>query len=175
MGFSGETQAIARTYEVNAAEIAAYNETLTAAGDNKNGKGDGWQPTGTVNEYRLAEIFSNDTGNIRVQGLPYGTYLVVETTVPKDLYQAEPYLVVIDRNSPMSAMATPKGSVLTASDSYQKFTVLDEEIEVYLRITKVDEEPANRYCCPTPLSKSTGWMSRGITVMTATATRSSSQ
>ena len=33
--FSGETQAIARTYEVNAAEIAAYNETLTAAGDNK--------------------------------------------------------------------------------------------------------------------------------------------
>ncbi len=81
--FSGEGQAVARTYEVNAAEIAAYNETLTAAGDNKNGKGDGWQPTGTANEYRLAEIFSNDTGNIRVQGLPYGTYLVVETTVPR--------------------------------------------------------------------------------------------
>lgn len=138
--FSGETQAIAKTYEVNAAEIAAYNKTLTAAGDNKNGKGDGWQPTGTANEYRLAEIFSNDTGNIRVQGLPYGTYLVVETTVPKDLYQAEPYLVVIDSNSPMSAMATPKGGVLTGSDSYQKFTVLDEQIEVYLRITKLDEE-----------------------------------
>ena len=138
--FSGEGQAVAKTYEVNAAEIAAYNKTLIAAGDNKNGKGDGWQPTGTANEYRLAEIFSNDTGNIRVQGLPYGTYLVVETTVPKDLYQAEPYLVVIDRNSPMSAMATPKGSVLTASDSYQKFTVLDEQIEVYLRITKIDEE-----------------------------------
>ena len=136
--FSGEGQAVARTYEVNAAEIAGYNKTLTAAGDNKNGKGDGWQPTGTANEYRLAEIFSNDTGNIRVQGLPYGTYLVVETTVPKDLYQAEPYLVVVDRNSPMSAMATPKGSVLTASDSYQKFTVLDEKIEVYLRITKLD-------------------------------------
>ena len=100
--FSGEGQAVAKTYEVNAAEIAAYNKTLIAAGDNKNGKGDGWQPTGTANEYRLAEIFSNDTGNIRVQGLPYGTYLVVETTVPKDLYQAEPYLVVIDQNSPMS-------------------------------------------------------------------------
>ena len=146
--FSGETQAIARTYEVNAAEIAAYNETLTAAGENKNGKGDGWQPTGTVNEYRLAEIFSNDTGNIRVQGLPYGTYLVVETTVPKDLYQAEPYLVVIDRNSPMSAMATPKDSVMTGSDSYQKFTVLDEEIEVYLRITKVDEETGKPVLLP---------------------------
>ena len=146
--FSGETQAIAKTYEVNAAEIAAYNKTLTAAGDNKNGKGDGWQPTGTVNEYRLAEIFSNDTGNIRVQGLPYGTYLVVETTVPKDLYQAEPYLVVIDSNSPMSAMATPKGSQIVGSDSYQKFTVLDEEIEVYLRITKVDEETGKPVLMP---------------------------
>ena len=146
--FSGEGQAVAKTYEVDAAEIAAYNKTLIAAGDNKNGKGDGWQPTGTANEYRLAEIFSNDTGNIRVQGLPYGTYLVVETTVPKDLYQAEPYLVVIDRNSPMSAMATPKGSVLTASDSYQKFTVLDEKIEVYLRITKLDEETGKPVLLP---------------------------
>ena len=146
--FSGETQAIAKTYEANTAEIAAYNKTLTAAGDNKNGKGDGWQPTGTANEYRLAEIFSNDTGNIRVQGLPYGTYLVVETTVPKDLYQAEPYLVVIDSNSPMSAMTTPKGSQIVGSDSYQKFTVLDEQIEVYLRITKLDEETGKPVLLP---------------------------
>ena len=146
--FSGEGQAVAKTYEVNAAEIVAYNKTLTAAGDNKNGKGDGWQPTGTANEYRLAEIFSNDTGNIRVQGLPYGTYLVVETTVPKDLYQAEPYLVVIDKNSPMSAMATPKGSEIVGSDSYQKFTVLDEQIEVYLRITKIDEETGKPVLMP---------------------------
>jgi len=146
--FFGEGQAVAKTYEVNAAEIAAYNKTLTAAGDNKNGKGDGWQPTGTANEYRLAEIFSNDTGNIRVQGLPYGTYLVVETTVPKDLYQAEPYLVVIDKNSPMSAMATPKGSEIVGSDSYQKFTVLDEQIEVYLRITKIDEETGKPVLLP---------------------------
>ena len=146
--FSDEGQAVAKTYEVNAAEIAAYNKTLTAASDNKNGKGDGWQPTGTANEYRLAEIFSNDTGNIRVQGLPYGTYLVVETTVPKDLYQAEPYLVVIDRNSPMSAMATPKGSEIVGSDSYQKFTVLDEQIEVYLRITKIDEETGKPVLLP---------------------------
>ena len=146
--FSGEGQAVAKTYEVNAAEIAAYNKTLIAAGDNKNGKGDGWQPTGTANEYRLAEIFSNDSGNIRVQGLPYGTYLVVETTVPKDLYQAEPYLVVIDKNSPMSAMATPKGSEIVGSDSYQKFTVLDEQIEVYLRITKIDEETGKPVLLP---------------------------
>ena len=149
--FSGETQAIAKTYEANTAEIAAYNKTLTAAGDNKNGKGNGWQPTGSANEYQLAEIFSNDTGNIRVQGLPYGTYLVVETTVPHDLFQAEPFIVTVDPeqdNNPWGAMATPKGSVMTGSDSYQKFTVLDEEIEVYLRITKVDEETGKPVLLP---------------------------
>ena len=149
--FSGEMQAVAKTYEVNADEIAAYNKTLTAAGENKNGKGDGWQPTGNANEYQLAEIFSSDTGNIRVQGLPYGTYLVVETTTPQDLYQAEPFLVSVDPaqdNNPWCAMATPKGSVMTGSDSYQKFTVLDEEIEVYLRITKIDEETGKPVLLP---------------------------
>ena len=149
--FSAETQAIAKTYEVNADEIDAYNKTLTAAGENKNGKGDGWQPTGSANEYQLAEIFSNDTGNIRVQGLPYGTYLVVETTVPHDLFQAEPFIVTVDPeqdNNPWGAMATPKDSVMTGSDSYQKFTVLDEEIEVYLRITKADEETGKPVLLP---------------------------
>ncbi len=149
--FSAETQAVAKTYEVNAAEIAAYNKTLTAAGENKNGRGNGWQPTGNANEYQLAEIFSNETGNIRVQGLPYGTYLVVETTVPHDLFQAEPFLVSIDPaqdNNPWGAMATPKGGVMTGSDSYQKFTVLDEEIEVYLRITKIDEETGKPVLLP---------------------------
>ena len=149
--FSGETQAIAKTYEVNADEIAAYNKTLTAAGDNKNGKGDGWQPTGRANEYQLAEIFSNDSGCIRVQGLPYGTYLVVETTTPHDLFQAEPFLVSIDPeqdNNPWGAMATPKDSVMKASDSYQKFTVLDEEIEVYLKITKLDTETGKPVLLP---------------------------
>lgn len=149
--FSGETQAIAKTYEVNADEIAAYNRTLTAAGDNKNGKGDGWQTTGRANEYQLAEIFSNDSGNIRVQGLPYGTYLVVETTTPHDLFQAEPFLVSIDPeqdNNPWGAMATPKDSVIKASDSYQKFTVLDEEIELYLKITKLDTETGKPVLLP---------------------------
>lgn len=149
--FSGETQAIAKTYEVNADEMAAYNKTLTAAGDNKNGKGDGWQPTGRANEYQLAEIFSNDSGNIRVQGLSYGTYLVVETTTPHDLFQAEPFLVSINPeqdNNPWGAMATPKDSAMKASDSYQKFTVLDEEIEVYLKITKLDTETGKPVLLP---------------------------
>ena len=141
--FSGEAQAIAKTYEANADQIAAYNATLTAAGDFKNGSGDGWVATGRPGEYQLAEIFSNDTGTIRVQGLPYGQYLVVETTTLKDVFQAEPFIVDIDptdETNPQSAMANPKDAVQTPSGSYQKYTVLDEEIEVYLRVTKIDEE-----------------------------------
>ena len=141
--FSGEAQAIAKTYEVDVGQIAAYNATLTEAGDFKNGSGDGWVATGRPNEYQLAEIFSNDTGNIRVQGLPYGQYLAVETTTPKDVFQAEPFIVDIDptdETNPQSAMANPKDAVQTPSDSYQKYTVLDEEIEVYLRVTKIDDE-----------------------------------
>lgn len=141
--FSGEAQAIAKTYEVNADQIAAYNDTLTAAGDFKNGSGDGWVATGRPNEYQLAEIFSNDIGTLRVEGLPYGQYLVVETTTPKDVFQAEPFIVTIDptdESNPQSAMANPKDAVQIPSDSYQKYTVLDEEIEVYLRVTKIDEE-----------------------------------
>ena len=141
--FSNEGQAVAKTYEVNADQIAAYNESLTEAGDYRNGKGDGWVATGRPNEYQLAEIFSNDTGTIRVQGLPYGQYLVVETTIPKDVFQAQPFIVDIDptdESNPQSAMANPKDAVQVPSNSYQKYTVLDEEIEVYLRVTKIDEE-----------------------------------
>ena len=71
--------------------------------------------------------------------------------MPHDLFQAEPFIVTVDPeqdNNPWGAMATPKDSVMTGSDSYQKFTVLDEEIEVYLRITKVDEETGKPVLLP---------------------------
>ena len=97
------------------------------------------------------EIFSNDTGNIRVQGLPYGQYLVVETSVPRDVLQAEPFIVTVDPASetcPQSNMANPKGAAQIPSGSYQKYTVLDEEMEVYLRITKKDEETGKAVLLP---------------------------
>ena len=141
--FSGETQAVAKTYEIDADEIAAYNATLTDAGDYRNGSGVGWIATGRPYEYQLSEIFSNDIGTLRVEGLPYGQYLVVETTTPKDVFQAQPFIVDIDPTNPttpQSNMANPKDAVQIPSGSYQEYTILDEEIEVYLRITKIDEE-----------------------------------
>lgn len=141
--FSGETQAIAKTYECDASEIAAYNRTLTEAGDFANGKGDGWVATGTANEYQLSEIFSNDTGDIRVWGLPYGQYLLVETTVPEDKFQADPVIIDVDPDSgvvPVSRLSDVKGASTTPSGSYMKYTILNELVEAYLRIVKIDDE-----------------------------------
>lgn len=143
--FTNETQAIAKTYEIDANLIAEYNATLTEAGDNKNGVGEGWVATGNQNEYQLSELFSNEDGVIGISGLPYGQYVVVETTTPKDRWQAEPFIVTVDGNNdncPESALGIPNYAVQTPSDANMNFryTILDEEVEMYLRIGKKDVE-----------------------------------
>ena len=138
--FSGENQAIARMFESDASLVAEYNASLTAAYDYANGQGDGWVPTGVENEYILSEIFTNEEGILRVTGLPYGQYLVVETTLPKDLFQADPFVVTVDSAAPQSVMCQPDGSVTTPSNSYMTYTVLNEELEGYLQLIKVDAE-----------------------------------
>lgn len=138
--FSGEGEAVARMYESDQALVEKYNATLTAAYDYANGQGDGWVPTQNTNEYRLSELFTNEEGVIRVTGLPYGQYLVVETTLPKDLFQADPFVVTVDSSAPQSIMCQPDGSVTTPSNSYQTYNVLNEELEGYLQLIKIDAE-----------------------------------
>ena len=138
--FSGEGAAVARMFESDASLVAEYNASLTEAGDYANGNGDGWVPTGVENEYILSEIFTNEEGIIRVTGLPYGQYLVVETTLPKDLFQADPFVVTVDSNAPQSVMCQPDGSVTTPSNSYMAYNVLNEELEGYLQLIKIDAE-----------------------------------
>lgn len=138
--FSGEAQAIARMFESDADLVYAYNATLTDAGDFANGSGLGWVPTGTTDEYRLSEIFTNEEGIIRVTGLPYGQYLVVETTIPKDVFQADPFGFTVNSDTPQSIFCTPNGSVTEPSNSYVTYNILDEEMEGYLKLVKVDAE-----------------------------------
>lgn len=138
--FSGEAQAIARMFESDTDLVYAYNATLTEAGDNTNGSGLGWVPTGTTNEYRLSELFTNEEGVFRVTGLPYGQYLVVETTIPKDVFQCDPFGFMVDSTIPQSVMCQPNGSVTEPSNSYVTYNILDEEMEGYLRLIKVDAE-----------------------------------
>lgn len=138
--FTGEAQAIARMFESDADLVYAYNATLTEAGDYANGSGLGWVPTGTTNEYRLSELFTNEEGLFRVTGLPYGQYLVVETTIPEDVFQADPFGFMVDSDTPQSIFCTPNGSVTEPSNSYVTYNILDEEMEGYLRLIKVDAE-----------------------------------
>ena len=138
--FTAEGQAIANMFESSTDTVNAYNATLTADGDHANGKGNGWMPTDQPAEYRLGEMFTNDEGVFRVEGLPYGQYLVVETTIPKDVFQCDPFIVTVDANSPQSRFTVPAGSVTTPSNDYMTFNVLDEELEGYLQLIKTDTE-----------------------------------
>ena len=138
--FTAEGQAIANMFESSTDTVNAYNATLTADGDYANGRGNGWMPTDQPAEYRLGEIFTNDEGIFRVEGLPYGQYLVVETTIPKDVFQCDPFIVTVDANSPQSQFTVPAGSVTTASSNYMTYNILDEELEGYLQLIKTDTE-----------------------------------
>ena len=138
--FTAEGQAIANMFESNTDTVNAYNATLTADGDYANGKGNGWVPTDQPAEYRLGEIFTNDEGIFRVEGLPYGQYLVVETTIPKDVFQCDPFIVTVDANSPQSRFTVPAGSVTTPGSNYMTYNILDEELEGYLQLIKTDTE-----------------------------------
>ena len=138
--FTAEGQAIANMFESSTDTVNAYNATLTADGDYANGRGNGWMPTDQLAEYRLGEMFTNDEGIFRVEGLPYGQYLVVETTIPKDVFQCDPFIVTVDANSPQSRFTVPAGSVTTATNNYMTYNVLDEELEGYLQLIKTDTE-----------------------------------
>ena len=138
--FTHEGQAIANMFESNTDTVNAYNATLTADGDYANGRGNGWMPTDQPAEYRLGEMFTNDEGIFRVEGLPYGQYLVVETTIPKDVFQCDPFIVTVDANSPQSRFTVPAGCVTTATNNYMTYNVLDEELEGYLQLIKTDTE-----------------------------------
>ena len=138
--FTAEGQAIANMFESSTDTVNVYNATLTADGDYANGKGNGWMPTDQPSEYRLGEMFTNDEGVFRVEGLPYGQYLIVETTIPKDVFQCDPFIVTVDANSPQSRFTVPAGCVTTATNNYMTYNVLDEELEGYLQLIKTDTE-----------------------------------
>ena len=138
--FTAEGQAVANMFESSTDTVNAYNATLTADGDYANGRGNGWMPTDQPAEYRLGEMFTNDEGIFRVEGLPYGQYLVVETTTPKDVFQCDPFIVTVDTNSPQSRFTIPAGSVTTANNDYMTYNILDEELEGYLQLIKIDTE-----------------------------------
>ena len=98
-------------------------------------------PTDQPAEYRLGEMFTNDEGIFRVEGLPYGQYLVVETTIPKDVFQCDPFIVTGGRQQPAESIYGSGWQCYhAANNDYMTFNVLDEELEGYLQLIKTDTE-----------------------------------
>lgn len=128
--FSGEERAIARMYEDDPSVVEeinrgyAYVENHLNAGSpcewyGINGLSKGWVPdtNGTSlqnsNEYVLSEIFTNHYGHLRSPELPFGAYIVVETSIPKDVFTVDPIFITISDNS----ATANRSKAVTAKDA----------------------------------------------------------
>ena len=109
----------AKLYENDSNAVAEYNAAQAAAG------GSGLTQIGT-NYYQLNEIFTDSTGRLISPELPYGTYVVVETTVPKNtLIDIKPFIVRIEEDS--------------REPLYQRY-FLDKDFTAKIKITKIDAD-----------------------------------
>ncbi len=74
---------------------------------------------------RIGEIFTNAKGDATSPELAYGKYVVIESTVPEDMYPVDPFIVSIEEDSRIP----------------QKQRVLiDAEFEAFIRVTKKDSQ-----------------------------------
>lgn len=111
--------ALAKLYENDESEISKYNATQADVG------GTGLTKIGT-NRYQLNEIFTDSSGYAASPELPYGTYIVVETTVPKNtLIDIKPFIVHVDEDS--------------REVMYQRY-FLDKDFKAKIKIIKTDAD-----------------------------------
>ena len=84
------------------------------------------EPTGVrEREYRVTEMFSDEDGYFCTPELPYGQYILVETTVPEGKKQADPLLISITKDSALPQPLRYIGN---------------ETLETYVRIKKTDRD-----------------------------------
>lgn len=79
-----------------------------------------------ANEYRVKEMFTDVEGCFVTPELPYGQYILIETTVPKGKVMADPMLVEITVDS---------------KDAQRTRYIEDESIQTYIRLQKEDTDP----------------------------------
>lgn len=107
---------------------AGFSAYLLSTLDKKEGGGyefDSAVPV-AIGENGETEMFTNEQGYARSGALPYGTYLVRETTTPKGFAPVKDFLVHITEHKP--------------SEPQVWRVLLDEEFEAKLKIVKQDDE-----------------------------------
>lgn len=105
--------------------------------------------------FQVAELFSDENGRVETPYLPYGQYLVVETTVPKDHFQAPPFVLTFNEGKTTKVLTTGvteytmRGENILKSSGDEKgpyeavyfSKVIDNEaVEQLLRICKMDTD-----------------------------------
>jgi uncharacterized surface anchored protein len=83
------------------------------------------EPTAKIDGAQSGEIFTNEIGKLTSPELPYGTYVIVETTVPQGRMAGYPFVVTVteDKREPQP---------------WRLFN--DEEIEYYIKVVKRDAD-----------------------------------
>ena len=84
------------------------------------------EETGVPNQYRVKEMWSGkDDGYFVTPQLPYGQYVLIESSTPEGKEQADPIIVTIDKDSAIPQPIRYIGN---------------ETLECYLRLVKADAE-----------------------------------
>lgn len=116
--------------------------------------------TGVANQYQVAEMFTDKEGCIETPELPFGTYVIVETTAPAHHVTAKPFIVHITQDGGVLYTDAGRRTVektYTAKEGIrygdrrvtkeregrlpQKQRVINNAVTTaYLRIVKADEE-----------------------------------
>lgn len=114
-----DKNALAKVYENDNSVITAYNAAQAAVG----GKG---LTQISPNRYQLNEMFTNTEGALYSPELPYGVYIVVETTVPgNSLLDIKPFIVRIDKDS--------------REYQVQRY-IMDRDFKAKIKVVKIDAE-----------------------------------
>jgi len=88
------------------------------------------------NAYIVAELSSNERGVVETPALPYGRYVVIETTTPKDKSATRPFVInVIADDEDEIKDGDGKGTPLS-----DLVILMDHEVSSLIRIEKVDSE-----------------------------------
>ncbi len=112
------------------------------------------------NLYEVKEMFTDADGHIETPELPFGTYVIVETTTPEDYVRAKPFVVHISQDGGVLYTDATKQTVektyseednirygdrlatkVREGRALQKQKIINNAVtESYLRVVKADEE-----------------------------------
>lgn len=163
--FRGEEDAIARTYltDKDRGKYSRAGAEVTYAdyyniGGNDYDSDDTLEPEGN-GLYRVKELFSDETGRVQLPYLPYGQYLIVESTTPVDRITATPFILTAYPDEKLTTIittgvtgklnyctnvfvenASPDYEADPAESNYYAGVVNNESIEMLLKIFKRDAD-----------------------------------